>query len=508
MEVNLGYLLRRNAFKFPDKEAIVFEDRRITYRQFNARTNQRANALLEMGIKKGDHVATMFLNCNEVLETFYALFKIGAVPVPLNIRLSSKELIYIIDHSDSTSIILSGDFKNLVESIRPECKKIRNILCTGTDIPESMIPFDELTDKSSIDEPDEKVNEEDVACLLYTAGTTGRPKGVIITHRNSVWAAVNAVLDTDNRPEYKVLLVFPLYHAAAYTLVNTNIFIGCTTVLLKSFDPRLVMETVERERINRMTFPPTVWNFILQIPDLEKYKRDSVRSISSGAEAMPMETKKRLIEVFPNAKIGESYGMTESTATITTCKPEDVERKFSSVGKPFTNVEIRLVDENGNDVPKGEVGEILFRGPTMMKGYYKDPEATSEAIRGGWLHTGDLGRLDDEGFLYIVDRKKDMIISGGENIYPREIEEVLYQHPKVLEAAVIGLPDPIWGEKVHAIVVPKEGELLTEEEIINFCKDRIASFKKPKSVSFVERLPRNPAGKVLKTVLRKQYCQI
>jgi len=254
-----------------------------------------------------------------------------------------------------------------------------------------------------------------------------------------------------------------------------------------------------------MTFPPTVWNFILHLPGIDKYRRDSVRSISSGAEAMPMETKRRLMEVFPNAKIGESYGMTESTATITTCKPEDVERKFASVGKPFTNVEIRLVDELGNDVHHGEVGEILFRGPTMMKGYYKDPEATAEAIREGWMHTGDLGRLDDEGFLYIVDRKKDMIISGGENIYPREIEEVLYQHPKVLEAAVIGLPDPVWGEKVHAVVVPKEGEVLTKEEIIEFCKERIASFKKPKSVSFVDRLPRNPAGKVLKTVLRKEF---
>jgi acyl-CoA synthetase (AMP-forming)/AMP-acid ligase II len=229
--------------------------------------------------------------------------------------------------------------------------------------------------------------------------------------------------------------------------------------------------------------------------------------LSSGAEAMPVETKRKLLELFPNAKLGETYGMTESAATITTLNPEHVLTKMASVGKPFVNVEIRLVDGDGRDVAQGQVGEILFRGPNTMMGYYKDPEATRETLKDGWLHTGDLGRLDDEGFLYIVDRKKDMIITGGENIFPREIEEVLYAHPKILEAAVIGVPDPEWGEKIHAVVALKEGQRLTEQEIIDYTVEHIASFKKPKSVQFVDRLPRSAAGKVLKRVLKEAYQQ-
>jgi fatty-acyl-CoA synthase len=275
-------------------------------------------------------------------------------------------------------------------------------------------------------------------------------------------------------------------------------------VIMRSFDPKRVMELIGEEKINRMTFPPTVWNFILQLPDLDQYDTHAVRALSSGAESMPLETKKKLLALFPNAGLGETYGMTESAASITTLHPRDVLRKMASVGKPFVNVETRLVDEYDQDVKKGEVGEILARGPSIMVGYYKDPESTSQTLKGGWLHTGDLGRLDEEGYLYIVDRKKDMIISGGENIYPREIEEILYAHPKILEAAVIGLPDPTWGERIHAVVALKEGELLTEQEVIDYCKAHIASFKKPKSVEFVDRLPRSSAGKVLKRILKER----
>jgi acyl-CoA synthetase (AMP-forming)/AMP-acid ligase II len=346
-----------------------------------------------------------------------------------------------------------------------------------------------------------------VACILYTAGTTGRPKGVLLSHANCVWASVNIGVDVDIQWDYRVLLVFPLYHAAAFIIAISNLYMGCTNVSMRTFDPKGVMELIGREQINRMTFPPTVWNFILQLPDLDQYDTASVRSLSSGAEAMPVETKRKLLELFPNAKLGETYGMTESAATITTLNPEHVLTKMASVGKPFVNVEIRLVDGDGRDVAQGQVGEILFRGPNTMMGYYKDPEATRETLKDGWLHTGDLGRLDDEGFLYIVDRKKDMIITGGENIFPREIEEVLYAHPKILEAAVIGVPDPEWGEKIHAVVALKEGQRLTEQEIIDYTVEHIASFKKPKSVQFVDRLPRSAAGKVLKRVLKEAYQQ-
>ncbi len=504
IKTTIPYLLKRAAFKHPDKEAIVSEKGRWTYAQWEANANKRAQAFARRGIKKGDHVATIFLNGNEVLETYLALMKLGAVIVPLNVRLAPGELQYIIEHSGSSSIILSDEFESPIREIKDGLQNVKQYFMSGGDVQEDMIPLEEIYHNEPDRDPSEALDEKDTACILYTAGTTGRPKGVLLSHRNCVWGAVNIAFNVNLEPEYRVLLVFPLYHAAAFIILIGNLFLGCTNVILKTFDPRRVMELIGEEKINRMTFPPTVWNFILQLPDLGKYDTLSVRAISSGAESMPLETKKKLLDLFPNGALGETYGMTESSATITTLDPKDVMRKMASVGKPFVNVEIRLVDEVGNAVPVGEVGEILARGPNIMEGYYKEPEATARTLKDGWLYTGDLGKLDAEGFLYIVDRKKDMIITGGENIFPREIEEVLYAHPKILEAAVIGLPDPDWGEKVHAVIALKEGENLTGQEVIDYCKSRIAGFKKPKSVEFVEKLPRSAAGKVLKRILRKR----
>ncbi len=503
IQMTIPYLLKRAAFKCPSREAIVCEAGRWTYGQWETNANKRAWALAQHGIKKGDHVATIFLNGREVLETYMALMKLGAVVVPLNVRLAPSELHYIIDHSDASSMILASDFEPSIRQIMRDLPKVKKYFVCGGEAPTDMISVEDTYAGQPDEEPRIEIREEDIACILYTAGTTGRPKGVLLSHRNCIWGAVNIALNVDLQPEYRVLMVFPLFHAAAFMILVSNLFMGCTNVLMRAFDPKRVMEVVQEERINRMTFPPTVWNFILQLPDLRLYDTTSVRSISCGAESMPLETKNRLMDLFPSAGLGETYGMTESAATISNLKPADVLRKMASVGTPFVNVEIRLVDDEDRDVSQGDVGEILARGPNVMVGYYQDPDATAETLRGGWLHTGDLGRIDEEGFLYIVDRKKDMIISGGENIYPREIEEVLYAHPKILEAAVIGLPDPLWGERIHAVVALKEGEKLTGEEVIEFCRQRIASFKKPKSVQFVDRLPRSSTGKVLKRVLRE-----
>ncbi len=505
-EMTIPHLLKRAAFKYPDREAIVSEKGRWTHAQWDRNANRRAAVLAEHGIEKGDHVATIFLNDNEVLETFMALMKLGAVPVPLNVRFSGKELHYIGSHSDAKAIILAGEFEKVIREIKGDLPGATQYFFSGEKTPDDMIDFEALCKQASDAEPDVAVKEDDIACILYTAGTTGRPKGVLLSHRNCVWASVNIAVDVDLQPDYRVLLVFPLYHAAAFIIVVSNLFVGCTNVSMRVFDPKGVMELIRTEKINRMTFPPTVWNFILQLPDLDRYDTSTVRSLSSGAEAMPLETKRRLLALFPNAGLGETYGMTESAGTITTLSPRYAMDKMASVGKPFMNVETRLGDEDGNDVPRGEVGEVLARGPNMMVGYYKDPDATAKTLKEGWLHTGDLGKLDDEGFLYIVDRKKDMIITGGENIFPREIEAVLYAHQKILEAAVIGLPDPEWGEKIHAVVALKEGETMTEEAVIEYTKEHIAGSKKPKSVEFVERLPRSAAGKVLKRVLRDRHA--
>jgi len=482
----------------------VSEKGRLSYAEWEANANKRAQALSKLGIKRGDHVATIFLNGNEVLETYLALMKLGAVIVPLNVRLSQMELHYIVDHSDASALILSHEFEPIIRKIKKSILKVKQYIVSGGDPTEDMVSFEEIYQGESEQEPSVEIEEEDIACILYTAGTTGRPKGVLLTHKNFVWATVNILCGLDYQPDDRVLTVFPLYHAAGFIVFLGTLFVGATNVTLKSFDPIRVMELIEEEKITRMTFPPTVWNFILQTPDLYKYDTSSVRYIFSGSDSMPLETKRKLLENFPTAGLGDVYGMTETSATIASLKPKDALRKMSSVGKPYVNVEIRLVDELGRDVPQGEVGEIQARGPNIMAGYYKNPEETARSLKIDWLCTGDLGKFDKDYFLYIVGRKKDMIISGGENIYPTEIEEILYTHPKILEAAVIGLPDPTWGERIHATVALKEGERLTEQEVMDYCKKHIASFKKPGSVEFVARLPRSSAGKVLKRVLKER----
>lgn len=496
----LPYLLDRCAAKFPDKEAFVCEEGRWTFREWAENSNRRARALAGLGVKPGDHVATLFLNGRDVLETYLALLKLGAVLVPLNVRLAPGELVYIIRHSSAETVIYGPQFQETADRIMGELPEVRRWLtCRGRG---GTADLNALMDGEKPDGIPGKIDERDPACILYTAGTTGRPKGVLLSHRNCVWAAINLAQDSEFEEDYRVMLVFPLYHAAAFSLLNTSLYMGCTLVSMAEFHPRSVMEVMVRERVSKMAFPPTVWNFILQLPDLDRYDTSSVASISSGAEAMPLETKRKLMTLFPHAKLGETYGMTETAAAITTLKPRYVLDKTACVGRAFTNVEVRVVDERGRDAATDRVGEVVVRGPNVMEAYFRDPDETARTIRAGWLHTGDLGRLDEDGFLYLVDRKKDMIISGGENVYPREIEEVLYGHEAISEAAVVGLPDPVWGERVHAVVSLKAGFHLTEEDVIDYCKCRLAGYKKPKSVEFVDRLPRSPAGKVLKRLLR------
>lgn len=504
--ITLPYLLRRSAAKFPNKEAIVSKEGRLTYSQWDRHSNQRAHALASLGIKKGDHVATLFLNGRDVLETYLALLKLGAVLVPLNVRMTPSELEYLVRHSESRYVVHGPQFRDVIQKIKASLPQVE--AWVGCEVADGSVPdLNQLMMEQGGEDPMVDVGEDDLASILYTAGTTGKPKGVMLSHRNCVWAGINLAQDSTFARHYRVLLVFPLFHAAAFSLVNVSLYLGCTLVCMPEFNPKAVMDLMVEERISKMAFPPTVWNFILQLPNLDRYDTTSVESISSGAEVMPLETKRKLMKLFPHAKLGETYGMTETAATITTLDPKYITEKIACVGEAFTNMEIRVVDEEDRDVPQGQVGEVLARGPNIMQGYFQDPAETAQALRGGWLHTGDLGRLDEEGFLYLVDRKKEMIISGGENIYPREVEEVLYTHPDISEAAVVGLPDSIWGERVHAVVCLKPGKVLSEGEVIAFCSGRLAGYKKPKSVEFVAKLPRSPSGKVLKRLLREKVTK-
>jgi acyl-CoA synthetase (AMP-forming)/AMP-acid ligase II len=328
---------------------------------------------------------------------------------------------------------------------------------------------------------------------------------VLLTHSAVIWNGVNWVQTRTFREGDRSLQVFPLYHVAAIGSVLTYLYLGGTVYLKKTFDPRDCMETIQRERITRWGAAPTVFNVMVQLQDIDRYDTSSLTLLGSGAAIMPVETARRLRKVFPNAQMFDNYGMTEAAGGITTLSPEDAGRKEACVGIPLMNVELRVVDDHDRDVAPGEVGEVVFRGNNLMKGYYRDEAATEEAMRGGWMHTGDMGRLDDEGFLYIVDRKKDMIITGAENVYPREVEEALFAHPLVAEAAVIGVSDPKWGEAIKAVVTLKAGATITERELIEHCRQRIAGFKCPKSIDFVQELPKNPAGKILKRVLKDRY---
>lgn len=499
----LGEVLARWARETPDREALIFNDKRYTYSQFNERVNRLANGLMRLGIKKGDKVAVLFMNCMEIVECYFALAKIGGVVVPNNFRLTGRELTYQIDQSDSKALIFGEMFREVVDSIRPQLPKVKFYICASERGVEGTIDYEKLVQEGSPEEPLVPVQEDDPAFIMYTAGTTGRPKGAVLTHKNQLAPAVNlGILGGPNQPG-KQLLVFPIFHQAATGIMIIGVFLGRTAVILDLPTPENIIAAIQEEKIQVAGLVPALWNWIVNHPNLKDYDLSSLEQGATGAAPMPLELKRRIFKALPNMRLSEAFGMTEVSGGATIAMHEDMLAKHGTVGKPMPNVEVRVVDDDDNDVPIGEVGEIVYRGSTVMKEYYKNPEATAEAFRGGWFHSGDLVRQDEDGYIYVVDRKKDMIISGGENIYPAEIEEVLYTHPKILEAAVIGVPDPDWGESVKAVVVPKQGETLTEEEVIDYCKKNLASYKKPKSVDLVDALPRNPQGKVLKFVLRE-----
>jgi len=504
--MNVGQLLTLVASKHPQRSAILFENKRFTYREFNQRANRFAHSLLRLGLRKGDKVAVLLFNSNHFAEVYFGTAKIGGVFAPINFRLAGEEVLYILNHSDARFFVFGEEFAALVTTIRPRLSKVEVFMSVGKDTPPQTFDYETLLRNSKSLEPNRSVSEKDECQLMYTSGTTGRPKGAVITHQNVLWNLLNTILGREDKEGEVSLVIGPLYHTAALNNHFTlRVALGGTTILIKHFDPRGVMEIIEMERVNVISGAPAIYHLLLNLPDSKRYDTRSVTKCTAGAAILPDETKRGLLKLFPNSiGIYDVYGCTEASPCITILKAADSLRKQECVGQPLPFLEVRIVDDRDRDVSQGEVGELTCRGPNVMKGYYKNKKATGKALKGGWLHTGDLARMDEEGFVYIVDRKKDMIISGGENIYPREIEEVLYHHPKIQEAAVIGIPDPLWGESVKAFVALKSGESMEEREVIEYCKTRLASYKKPKSVEFIGSLPRNPSGKVLKTILREQ----
>ena len=479
-----------------------YKNRETTYKEFYEQAERVAGYFQEKGYGKEDIVALVLPNSDYFLVCYFAC-QIGGFPVlPINTKLAPREIEYILNHSEAKGIIYDQRFEETINEIRPKLSAIKDSLTTGyengTNRLEDIISGSERRVSKIVAEDD------DTAVIFYTSGTTGRPKGVMLTNKNvlsigQMWKESMEITSND-----RMHIVAPLFHcAASHVFTVPTIYAGGTLVVEEGFSPEQTIKTMEKENITIFFGVPAMYSILLTTPSLQEATLPNLRLLTYGAAPMPYELVKRVKDVFPDVKVQNLYGQTENSPGATTLKDRHALTKVGSVGEALPQCQVRVVDENGVEPPIGEVGEIIVKGPHVMKGYLKNEEATRETLKEGWLYSGDLGRFDEDGLLYIVDRKKDMIIRGGENIYPVEIEEVLYEIPEVLEAAIIGIPHDVLGEVPKAYIAKKEGMQLDERVVLEYCQSRLAKYKVPYEVEFVEALPRNASGKVLKTDLRK-----
>ncbi|MDY6906742.1 MAG: long-chain-fatty-acid--CoA ligase [Chloroflexota bacterium] len=502
----------------PDRTAIVFEGKRTSFGELNERVNRLANALTGMGVGKGDRVAILQVNCSQYVEVYFAVAKVGAIFVPLNFRAKNEELVHMLNHSEASTVFIGERYVDMVNGMRSQIQGVKNLVSIESK-QEGMLYYEDIIASASDDEVFTDIGDEDVTILMYTAGTTGLPKGVPLIHSSFSVYVMENVNPADPEVEETNLLTMPLYHVAGIQAMLAAVYGGRTIALMRQFEVNEWLDTVQSERANRAMLVPTMLKRVVDHPDFEKYDLTSLMVITYGAAPMPFEVIKKAISLMPWVNFINAFGQTETASTITTLGPEDhiiegteeerqrkLKRLSHSIGRAMSDVEIKIMDENGKDVPYGEVGEITARGPRVMSGYWKDAEKTAKTIdKGGWLHTGDMGYMDEEGYIYLAGRGDDLIIRAGENISPEEVENALYTHPAVEEVAVIGVPDPEWGQEPKAIVALKTGMTATAEELMEHCRQNLASFKRPRAVVFVDELPRTSTGKILKRVLREQY---
>jgi len=501
MEMTIGYCLMRSAWKFADKTAIVFEGTRITYDQLNRRVNRLANALLRLGVKKGDKIASMLFNSPEIIEAYYAAAKIGAITIPINFRLVWREVEYIIDQSEARVFIYDAGLRNIIEKY--STSKGLSLISVGENSYPDSFNYEELITDSTDLEVEVSISEDDLRLIMYTSGTTGLPKGAMFTHKNNLWSGLLIILAKKHYYDDIVLIVNPLFHMNSYANLIASVFMGNTMVVMKKFDALEMMKLIESETVTITSIVPTIGKRLLEASKDHHFNLESWKYCSCTGSAWTFEMKKSFMERFPRLIIGDAYGATEfSSGTL--IEGHEMMNRPKSVGKPYVDVMMRIIDDRNNDCLPGQVGEILVRGPHVTQGYYNNPEATGQALQNGWYYTGDLGYFDEDGYLFFVDREKDKIVSGGENIYTLEVEKTLLDHEDIEEAAVIGVPDDEWGKVLKAYIVPSKSAKIGHDEVINFCKENLASFKKPRYIEFVESLPKNAMGKVLKEALRKR----
>jgi len=511
MKENVGLLLTKRAQLCPEVEGFVdFDtDRRFTFPEWNARANRTAHLLRRLGVAKGDRVALLQMNSVEYMESFFAIAKIGAICVPLNWRLVPDELRFILRDAGVSVLIYGSEFGASVADLRErgqgeEGTLIRSWIHVGADDerPEWALSYEELHRESSEAEPWTGAEGRDELYIMYTSGTTGLPKGVVHTHESALWGLLTIGATADQRPTDRYVVALPLFHVGALTPATACVYRGITTVVMRAFDPVKAWKIIQDERVTTGLMVPVMLNFMLQAYEPGKFDHSRVRWIMSGAAPVPVP----LIEAYQKIgiEIHQVYGLTESCGPACLITGEDALTRIGSAGRGFFHTDVRIVDESGEHCAPGEVGEIQVRGRHVMKEYWNRPDATAENIVEGWLRTGDGASMDEEGFVYIQDRIKDMIISGGENVYPAEIENVLVAHEGILDAGVIGQPSARWGESPAAIVV-KGVPALSEHDVLAWCEGKLARFKQPRAVYFVEEIPRNPSGKILKRVLRDQF---
>ena len=496
-------LFVRSCKRFPRKTALIDGPFQYSYSELGEQAGRLANSLRGRGIQEGERVALLMKNCKEFVVAYFALPKIRAVLVPLNHRCVARELEYMLSDCAAKALIFESEFAGTVSQLKGRVPSLKQYIRVGGSGSPETAEFEEVVRAGDPSEPDCEPLEDDDCTILYTSGTTGRPKGALITHRTRVSCTVNMLLDGSVEPDGVSLMGGPLFHTGTTNIaLLPHIAAGATVVVIPQLDPESFAGAVQTNRVTHVATVPTILHNLLESGAFERFDFSSLRKIYYGASTIPLRDLQRIMDRLPQVEFFQGYGQTESTQ-LTVLRPEQQIPKLGCTGKAHLLVDLRVVDENDQDVPPGGAGEVITRGPHVMKEYLNLPEATREAFKGGWFHTGDVARIDEEEFITIVGRKKEMIISGGENIYPREIEMVLNAHPRIKEAVVFGIPDEKWGESVCAAVILKEGQVLTEEEVVGYCKENLASYKKPRKVIFADSFPRNHLGKVLKDKIRE-----
>jgi len=509
MKQNIGDLLRRRATISPNLDAVVdlATDQSFTYAQLNARVNAMCSALAGAGIGKGDRVALLMFNGLEFVECFYAIAKLGAVTVPLNWRLVAAELEFILKDSGAGTLVYGSDFAEVTADIHergPDRTDITTWIEAGDASQRHLwsLAYDHLRADCAAAEPDGHGDDTDLAFIMYTSGTTGLPKGVMHSHATAFASLSNVLATIDIRESDRYLNALPLFHVGALTPLMSNLFCGSCVVLMRQFDPAAMWDVIEAERITGTLAVPAMLNFMLAVPEIDSRDISSLRGILSGASPVPVSLIERYFDI--GIEIHQVYGLTESGGPGCFLGSSDALARAGSTGRGYLLTDVRVIDAEGNDVPPGEPGQILLRGDHNMVGYWNRPEATAETLKDGWLYTGDVAIRDEDGFVTIHDRIKDVVISGGENVYPAEVENVLLQHPDISDVAVIGQESATWGECTFAVVV-RANDSLRESDVLAFCDGKMGRFKVPKAAAFVDEIPRNPTGKPLKRVLREQF---